>query len=63
VDIGEAGIAGAGYQGIELVGEFQKWSPEDIRKVMAQMRSLGLVFDAISGVKAGFAEPGSPPIS
>jgi hydroxypyruvate isomerase len=51
-------VAAAGYQGIELVGEFQTWSPEDTRKVMAQMRSLGLVFDAISGVKAGFAEPG-----
>jgi hydroxypyruvate isomerase len=50
-------VAQAGYQGVELVGEFQKWSPEERARVMARMRSLGLVFDAMSGVKAGFAVP------
>jgi hydroxypyruvate isomerase len=50
-------VAAAGYQGVELVGEFQKWSTEETRKVMAKMRSLGLIFDAMSGVKAGFADP------
>jgi hydroxypyruvate isomerase len=48
-------VAAAGYQGVELVGEFQKWTPDERRGVMARMRSLGLVFDAMSGVKAGFA--------
>lgn len=48
-------VAAAGYQGVELVGEFAKWSATDTRQMMKRMRSLGLVFDAMSGVKAGFA--------
>jgi hydroxypyruvate isomerase len=50
-------VADAGYQGVELVGEFQKWSSDETRRVMAKMRSLGLGFDMLSGVKAGFADP------
>jgi hydroxypyruvate isomerase len=50
-------VAAAGYQGVELVGDFQKWSSDDTRRVMAKMSSLGLVFDLLSGVKAGFADP------
>jgi hydroxypyruvate isomerase len=50
-------VAAAGYNGVELVGEFQKWSSDETRRVMAKMRSLGLVFDAMSGVKAGFSVP------
>ncbi len=50
-------VAEAGYQGVELVGEFQKWSPAERARVMARMRTLGMVFDAMSGVKAGFAVP------
>ena len=50
-------VAEAGYQGLELVGEFQKWSPEERTRFMQRMRSLGIVVDAMSGVKAGFAEP------
>jgi hydroxypyruvate isomerase len=51
-------VAAAGYQGVELVGEFENWSPTDTRLMMRKMKSLGLVFDAMSGVKAGFADPG-----
>ena len=50
-------VAAAGYQGVELVGEFQKWSAIDTKNMMRKMRSLGLVFDSMSGVKAGFAVP------
>jgi len=50
-------VAEAGYQGVELVGEFHKWSSDETRRVMAKMRSLGLVFDMLSGAKAGFADP------
>jgi hydroxypyruvate isomerase len=50
-------VAEAGYQGVELVGEFQKWAPDETKRVMAKMRSLGLVFDMLSGVKAGFCDP------
>lgn len=50
-------VAAAGYQGIELVGEYRKWSPEEMRRMKIRMRSLGLVCDTISGVKTGFADP------
>jgi hydroxypyruvate isomerase len=50
-------VAQAGYQGVELVGEFQAWSAEERGRIMAHLRSLGLVVDAMSGVKAGFAVP------
>ena len=50
-------VAEAGYQGVELVGEFQRWAPEETRRILARMRALGMVFDAMSGVKAGFAVP------
>ena len=52
-------VAEAGYQGVELVGEFQKWSPEETSRVMTKMKALGLTFDMLSGVKAGFADPGT----
>src|SRR5580700_5624156 len=51
-------MVAAGYNGVELVGEFQKWPDEERKRVMSRMRSLGLVFDAMSGVKAGFSDPG-----
>lgn len=50
-------VAEAGYQGVELTGQFQKWSPEETKRVMTKMRSLGLVFDLLSGVRPGFADP------
>jgi hydroxypyruvate isomerase len=50
-------VAAAGYQGVELTGEFQKWSSDEAKRVLARMRSLGLVFDMLSGVKPGFADP------
>lgn len=50
-------VAEAGYQGVELTGEFHKWSSDEMQRVMAKMRSLRLRFDMISGVKSGFADP------
>ncbi|MGC2162187.1 MAG: TIM barrel protein [Silvibacterium sp.] len=50
-------VASAGYQGMELVGEYKKWSPGDTRRIKARMRSLGLVCDSMSGVNTGFADP------
>src|ERR1700678_2035399 len=50
-------VAEAGYQGVELTGQFQKWSSDETQRVMAKMRALGLTFDMLSGVKAGFADP------
>ncbi len=52
-------VAEAGYQGVELVGEFQRWSPEEMQRYAAKMTKLRLVVDAASGVKTGFAVPGA----
>src|SRR5579875_2634076 len=50
-------VAQAGFQGVELVGEFQKWSPEETRRNLTRLQSLNLVVDSMSGVKTGFADP------
>jgi hydroxypyruvate isomerase len=50
-------VAEAGYEGVELVGEFHKWSADETSRVMAKMRSLHLHFDLLSGVRSGFADP------
>ena len=50
-------VAAAGYQGVELTGQNQKWSSAETQRIKAKMRSLGLVFDLLSGVKPGFADP------
>ncbi len=49
--------AEAGYNGVQLVGEFQKWTPEDTQRTMSRIHSLGLVVDSMSGVRAGFSDP------
>lgn len=50
-------VAEAGYQGVELISYFQKWTPEEQRRLMAKMRSLGLMIDMLSGLQASFAIP------
>jgi hydroxypyruvate isomerase len=50
-------VAGAGYNGFELVDEDEKWSPADVARIRARMTKLGTVCDAISGIHAGFADP------
>jgi hydroxypyruvate isomerase len=47
--------AEAGYNGVQLVGEFQKWTAEDTQRIMSRIHSLGLVIDSMSGVRAGFS--------
>jgi hydroxypyruvate isomerase len=49
--------AAAGYTGVELVDEFNKWTPEETRRIVAKMHSLGLMVDAISGVNADLSDP------
>jgi hydroxypyruvate isomerase len=49
--------AEAGYNGVQLVGEFQKWTAEDTQRIMSRIHSLGLVVDSMSGVRAGFSTP------
>ncbi|MFZ0662850.1 MAG: TIM barrel protein [Acidobacteriaceae bacterium] len=52
-------VASAGYQGVQLVNEYRKWSREDTRRMKSRMHSLGLVCDTMSGLKTGFADPGA----
>jgi len=52
-------VAGAGYDGFELVDEDKKWSPVDVRRIRARMTQLGIVCDAMSGIETGFAEAGA----
>ncbi|RXH54094.1 Hydroxypyruvate isomerase [Granulicella sibirica] len=51
-------VAEAGYQGVELTGYFQTWDAEEKRRLMAKMRSLGVMIDMLSGLQASFAIPG-----
>jgi hydroxypyruvate isomerase len=50
-------VAAAGYNGVELTGEFNKWSAEQTRQMVAKMHSLNLTCDAITGVNADFSDP------
>jgi hydroxypyruvate isomerase len=52
-------VAGAGYDGFELVDEDKKWSAVDVKRIRTRMRQLGIVCDAMSGIDTGFAEPGA----
>ena len=50
-------IAEAGYHSVELVDEYEKWSPEEFRKASAKLRSLDIKVDAMAGVWTGIADP------
>jgi hydroxypyruvate isomerase len=49
-------VTQAGYQGIELTGQYEKWSPEERKRMIAKMHALNLVVDLTSSVKGGFAQ-------
>ena len=50
-------VAEAGYHAVELVNEYEKWSPDEFRRASAKLRSLGIVVDAMAGVWTGIANP------
>jgi hydroxypyruvate isomerase len=52
-------VAGAGYDGFELVDEDKKWTPADVKRIRTRMAQLGIVCDAMSGIDTGFAQPGA----
>src|SRR5690242_210794 len=37
-------VAEAGYHAVQLVGEFEKWSDTDYRKMSNKKRALGITF-------------------
>lgn len=51
-------VAEAGYHAVELVSEYGNWSEEDYREANRKKRSLGITFDASSGLRYGICDPG-----
>ena len=52
-------VAGAGYDGFELVDEDKKWTPADVKRIRARMVQLGIVCDTIAGIHTGFGQRGA----
>jgi len=52
-----AKIAEAGYQNVELVGEYRNWTEEKFVSANATRKRLGIRFDATGGLRHGFADP------
>ncbi len=50
-------IAEAGYNQVELVGEYHKWSEAEFGTANAKRKQLGLRFDVTAGLKHGIANP------
>src|SRR5437879_13779135 len=50
-------VVEAGYQGVDLVGEFKKWSEEDFRKANHKQGALGLTFDETAALDNDLAHP------
>ena|SRR5271156_2439455 len=50
-------VAQAGYHAAELVGEFKDWNKEDYARVRRQRESLGIIFDATSGISSSLCDP------
>jgi hydroxypyruvate isomerase len=50
-------VAEAGYRNVELVGEYEKWSPADFQRPNAKRKELGITFDCTAGLKHGVSVP------
>lgn len=50
-------IAEAGYNQVELVGEYRKWSAADFKRANAKRRQLGMRFDVTAGLNHGVGNP------
>jgi hydroxypyruvate isomerase len=52
-----AKIAEAGYNKVELVGEYSGWAQSDFDRANEARKRLGIEFDATAGLKNGVANP------
>jgi hydroxypyruvate isomerase len=50
-------VVEAGYDNIELVGEYNKWDDTQFRSAVAVRRRLGIHFDATAGMQHGVGDP------
>jgi hydroxypyruvate isomerase len=51
-------VAEAGYNQVELVGEYRKWSDADFKRAIAKRKELGITFDVTAGLKHAVGNPG-----
>jgi hydroxypyruvate isomerase len=54
-------VAEAGYHNVELVGEYDKWTEEDLKRANAKRKELGISFDCTAGLKHGVSNPDHRP--
>lgn len=50
-------VSEAGYNQVELVGEYHKWSDADFKRAIAKAKQLGIHFDVTAGLKNGVGNP------
>jgi hydroxypyruvate isomerase len=50
-------VAEAGYHGVQLVSEYKDWSPEEFARARRKKESLGITFDATSGISGSLCDP------
>jgi len=50
-------VAQAGYNNVELVGEYAKWSDADYTRAIAKSKQLGIRFDCTAGLKHSLCNP------
>jgi hydroxypyruvate isomerase len=53
-----AKVAEAGYHAVELVEEYKDWSKAGFARARQQLRQLGIVVDACSGIHTSLCDPG-----
>jgi hydroxypyruvate isomerase len=54
-------VAEAGYHAVQLVEEYKDWSTEDFVRYRRKRESLGIVFDAVSGINHSLCDPAQRP--
>ena len=50
-------VADAGYRNVELVGEYERWTEDDLERINRKRQQLGISFDCTAGLKHGLANP------
>jgi hydroxypyruvate isomerase len=54
-------VAEAGYHATQLVNEYKDWSNEDFARYRRKRESLGITFDAVSGINHSLCDPAQRP--
>ncbi len=50
-------VVEAGYQNVQLIGEYKRWSPEEWTRALAKGKELGITFDVTAGLRHGVGNP------